>query len=91
MCFNKMNGHQVEIAGVATLCFDGEGTWFQGSIISEDDTQYAIYGTKSKWEDHKQDSKSKIQGISSLQTLFFAILATSAPIPCDINTTYVII
>lgn len=49
MCFNKMNGPHVEVAGVATLCFDEEGTWFQGSITSEDDTQYAIYGTKSKW------------------------------------------
>lgn len=47
MCFTKMNGPHVEISGVATLCFDQEGTWFQGSISAEDDTQYAIYGTKS--------------------------------------------
>lgn len=42
-----MNGPHVEISGVATLCFDEEGTWFQGSITAEDDAQYAIYGTKS--------------------------------------------
>lgn len=48
MCLQNMDGPQVEISGVATLCFDEEGTWFQGSIASEDDTQYAIYGTKSK-------------------------------------------
>lgn len=43
-----MNGPHVQIEGVATLCFDEEGTWFQGSIVSEDDTQYVIYGTKSR-------------------------------------------
>lgn len=43
-----MGGPQVEIKGVATLCFDEEGTWFQGSIVSDDDTQYVIYGTKSR-------------------------------------------
>lgn len=47
MCFTNMNGPHVEISGVATLCFDEEGTWFQGSITAEDDAQYAIYGTKS--------------------------------------------
>lgn len=57
MCFTNMNGPQVEIAGLATLCFDEEGTWFQGSITSEDDTQYAIYGTKSKWADHERKAE----------------------------------
>lgn len=69
MCFNNMNGPpHVEVAGVATLCFDEEGTWFQGSITSEDDTQYAIYGTKSKWatqntDDCGCDAASGSQGI----------------------------
>lgn len=48
MCFTGTGVQPVEIKGVAMLCFDGEGTWFQGSIASEDDTQYAIYGTKAK-------------------------------------------
>ncbi|KAG7173799.1 uncharacterized protein LOC121860098 [Homarus americanus] len=48
MCFTNMEGPQVEISGLATLCFDEAGTWFQGSIAAEDDTQYVIYGTKSK-------------------------------------------
>ncbi|KAK7078901.1 hypothetical protein SK128_002991 [Halocaridina rubra] len=47
MCFNKMDGPQVEICGIATLCFNEEGTWFQGSITGEDDSQFAIYGSKS--------------------------------------------
>lgn len=48
MCFTGMGAPHVEITGVAMLCFDEEGTWFQGSISAEDDTQYAIYGTKAK-------------------------------------------
>lgn len=48
MCFTGSGVQPVEIKGVAMLCFDGEGTWFQGSIASEDDTQYAIYGTKAR-------------------------------------------
>lgn len=43
-----MGGPEVEITGVATLCFEEAGTWFQGSITAEDDTQYVIHGTKSK-------------------------------------------
>lgn len=43
-----MDGPRVEISGVATLCFDESGTYFQGSISAEDDTQYGICGTKSK-------------------------------------------
>lgn len=42
-----MNGPQVEINGVATLCFNEDGTWFQGSITTDDDSQFVIYGTKS--------------------------------------------
>lgn len=42
-----MSGPQVDISGIATLCFNEEGTWFQGSITSDDDSQFAIYGTKS--------------------------------------------
>ncbi|KAK7020253.1 hypothetical protein SK128_012501 [Halocaridina rubra] len=48
MVFVNKRGSQVEITGVATLCFNEEGTGFQGSIVTDDDTQYAIYGTKSK-------------------------------------------
>ncbi|KAK4320043.1 hypothetical protein Pmani_009065 [Petrolisthes manimaculis] len=48
MCFTGSGVQPVEIKGVAMLCFDGEGSWFQGSIASEDDTQYAIYGTKTR-------------------------------------------
>ena len=40
-------GSQVEIKGIATLCFDESRNWFKGSIESEDGTQYAISGTQA--------------------------------------------
>ncbi|XP_068247138.1 uncharacterized protein [Palaemon carinicauda] len=48
MCFSKKGDSQtVQINGIATLCFDENGSWFQGSISTDDDSQFAIYGTKS--------------------------------------------
>ncbi|XP_064089034.1 uncharacterized protein LOC135203211 [Macrobrachium nipponense] len=47
MCFSKKGDSQVQISGIATLCFDENGSWFQGSISTEDDSQFAIYGIKS--------------------------------------------
>lgn len=66
MCFSKKGENQVVIAGTATLCFDGSGTWFQGSISTDDNSQFAIYGNKSHRRGlaHSQLSYSEDTGFS---------------------------
>lgn len=44
---SKVNMNGVEIKGNAILCFDENGIEFRGVIHAKDDTQYAVYGTKS--------------------------------------------
>ncbi|XP_064089033.1 uncharacterized protein LOC135203210 [Macrobrachium nipponense] len=51
----------VEIKGTATLCFNEEGTRFQGSISAEDDTQFVIYGKKSQLSEDAENETTEDQ------------------------------
>ncbi|KAK7020254.1 hypothetical protein SK128_012502 [Halocaridina rubra] len=75
-----MDGPHVEICGTAILCFNEEGNCFQGSITSDDNSQFAIYGTKSS-------RKRSVQGENPSDSCESFLLAHSAgtPVTFDIK------
>ncbi|KAF2349817.1 hypothetical protein FHG87_019428 [Trinorchestia longiramus] len=48
----------VEIRGRATLCFDEEGTHFEGVIVADDRSLYSIHGKKSPRRKNSKDTSS---------------------------------
>ncbi|XP_076048682.1 uncharacterized protein LOC143029712 [Oratosquilla oratoria] len=91
MCLGRMDSNTVSIAGMATLCFDEQGTWFQGSIVAQDDTQYAIYGTKTnRLRMQNAETVSECQCTEDLQEPGVPVTFDIRIVDCEDGEEYVL-